>query len=206
MIFVVAIDQTDVRRARLADVLGTYADHEVLMYDDTMGKVNDLEQFAYPSLFNTTPSIVHSKFVLESDPDALTSTFIKILMASPTTFVFEEFVLPTPVLTSLKKAGAVVHTAPKEKAAKKEGDIFAVTRALTAPDKKSRWLIYRAALTEHPIEALIGIMYWKLKDMISKDVSSTTHRDLYTRLIEAHAHAWQSGTPLELAIEKVLLQ
>lgn len=206
MIIVILSDQYEVRRATLTEVLAPYGNTEILHYDDTVGTVRDLEQFAYPSLFTIGPSIVRAVYTLESSLDTCTPQTIATLVASPTVFVFEEQGLPASVVTALKKAGAVIYASPKKNLPKKESDIFAVTKALTASDKKTRWLVYRAALTEHPIEALLGIMYWKLKDLIAKDSTHSGYRDLYTRLITAHARAWQSGAPLEVAIEKVLLQ
>jgi hypothetical protein len=206
MIIVILSDQYDTRKATLADVLAPYGEAEILQYDDTSGTVRDLEQFAYPSLFNTGPSIVRATYILESSTDVCTASFIATLVASPTIFVFEEQALPAAFVAVLKKGGALIYATPKQKVVKKEADIFVVTKALTASDKKSRWLIYRAALGDHPVEALVGIMYWKLKDLIAKDPSHSGYRDLYTKLITAHARAWQSGAPLEVAIEKVLLQ
>ncbi len=206
MIIVILSDQYETRQATLVDVLAPYGENEVLHYDDTSGTVRDLEQFAYPSLFNTGPLVVRATYTLETSLDMCTTAFMTTLVASPTIFVFEEQVLPAATVTLLKKSGALIYATPKQKVLKKEADIFVVTKALTATDKKSRWLIYRAALSEHPAEALIGIMYWKLKDLIVKDPTHKGYRDLYTRLITAHARAWQSGTPLEVAIEKVLLQ
>ncbi len=200
MIALIIADNLDVRRSHIKNILDTLPGCEVLIYDDTYGGVQELEQYAYPSLFNTAPAVVHSKFLLAGEEMA--STLIKTLVASPTLFVFEELALPATVVTSLKKLGAVVHQASKEKKTAATDDIFVVTKALTATDKKSRWLIYRAALETHAIEAIMGVLYWKVRELTLKDKK---YAALYRALITAHATAWQKGIPLELAIEKVLL-
>jgi len=114
--------------------------------------------------------------------------------------------LSKPFITTLKKQGAVVHTddTPKKSAAK--DNLFAVTGLITLPSKKDRWLAYQKAIAQHPIEAILGMLYWKVRDMVlkEKDASGQYHM-LYTALLAAHAKAWQDGTPLELAIEKALL-
>ncbi len=176
---------------------------EVLVFDETYGTVSDLEQYLYPSLFSVMPPIVHSKFVIN---ELIDTVFLKKLLASPTVFIFEEIALPSSIVTAFKKAGAVVHTEEKKASAKKESDIFAATLALTAKDKKARWIAYRAVLETHPIEAIIGILYWKLRDLIAKQSNQKDrYLALYRSMLEAHARAWETGTPLELMIEKVLL-
>ena len=50
------------------------------------------------------------------------------------------------------------------------------------------------------------MLYWKVRDMALKEKDENgQYHSLYTSLLEAHAAAWQEGTPLVLAIEKVLL-
>lgn len=200
MVFLVVDHKQRARHSHIATIIEPLAESEVLFFDDTMGSVVDLEQYLYPSLFVSAAPIIHVKFVLGED--AIATPLLKQLIASPTVFVFEEMQVPTSIVTAFKKAGAVVHSAEKKSAAKKEGDIFAITKALTAPDKKSRWLAYRAALIDNSIEGVIGILYWKAKELVA---SNKKYHALYRALIQAHARAWEQGTPLELEIEKVIL-
>lgn len=177
---------------------------EVFVFDETMGTVGDLEQYLYPSLFMSAPPVIHAKYMLATEP--LEPSFVRQLLASPTLFIFEEIELPAPLVTVFKKQGVVIHAQEKTKTIKKEADIFVVTGALMASDKKKRWMIYRDALTQHPIEAIMGILYWKVRDMALKNPKEkAVHLKLYRELLNAHARAWESGTPLELEIEKVLL-
>lgn len=202
MLYLVTGENHNVRREHIATI-ATH-DGEVFVFDETQGTLADLEQFLYPSLFMAAAPIVHLKYML--DTDVVTGAFLQKLLASPTMFVFEEIDVPAPLVTIFKKAGAVVHTQEKLKSTKKESDIFAVTSALTAPDKKKRWMAYRDALAHHPVEAIMGILYWKVRDMATKmPREKEKHLALYRALLEAHARAWESGTPLELVIEKVIL-
>lgn len=179
-------------------------DSEVFVFDETQGTLSDLEQFLYPSLFMSVAPIVHLKYML--DTDVVAGAFLQKLLASPTVFIFEEIELPSPVVTVFKKVGAVVHVQEKTKSSKKEADIFAVTNALTASDKKKRWMAYRDALALHPVEAIMGILYWKVRDMATKmPREKEKYLVLYRALLDAHARAWEQGTPLELVIEKVIL-
>lgn len=206
MLILITSDQKVFRKRHIKDILSTVPKREVIMYDDTHGSLTDLEQYIYPSLFSLSTPVLHLKFTLDSQAAQLTTELIKKLLASPTIFIFEEFALPAPLVTTLKKQGVVIHIDQKVKGIKKEGDIFAVMKVFTAPDKKTRWMIYRQALVLHPIEALIGIMYWKVKDLVHKNPKDKAqYQKLYTSLLRAHATAWSTGAPLELLIEKVIL-
>lgn len=206
MIFLVVADKQDERRPHIDAIMKPLGESEVLIYDDTYGTVLDLEQYLYPSLFSVAPPVVRLKFMLATEAATLTTPFLKQLLASPTIFIFEEMVLPAPVITLFKKAGAIVYGGEKKAAAKKEGDVFAVTKALTAADKKSRWLAFRAALTDSTIDAVMGILYWKVRDLAAKNPKEKDrYNTLYKNLLTAQARAWETGTPLELMIEKVIL-
>ncbi len=204
MIYLIVSDNKDVRNSHISGIVSGSEYSEVFSFDDTFGGILDLEQYLFPSLFSIAPPIIHIRFMLEAD--SLSPIFIKKLLASPTMFLFEEMNLAAPVITMLKKSGAIVHSESKTKQIKKTSDIFGATLAITAKDKKSRWIAYRNALKDHPIEAIIGILYWKVRDLASKNLKEKENYILlYKNLLSSHAMAWQSGTPLELAVEKVIL-
>lgn len=202
MLVVVVGDNQQARHAHITSVLPEGA--TVTVFDDTQGVLGDLEHYLYPSLFVEVAPVIHVKYMLNIEP--LASVLVKQMIASPTLFVFEEIEVGAGIVPSLKKAGAVIYTQEKSAKPQKPDDIFAVTGALTAPDKKKRWMIYRDALATHPIEAIIGILYWKVRDLALKSPKEKVkYLQLYRDLLTAHASSWQSGTPLELGIEKVLL-
>lgn len=202
MLYLVVGDNHILRTTQIATIVPE--EGEVFVFDETQGTLLDLEQFLYPSLFMAAAPVVHLKYML--DTDVLTGMFLQKLLASPTMFVFEEIAVPSPIVTSFKKAGAIVHTQEKANNTKKESDIFAVISAITALDKKKRWMAYRDALTAHPVEAIMGILYWKVRDMANKmPKEKEKYLSLYRRLLNAHARAWETGTPLELVVEKVIL-
>lgn len=202
--FVVAISDTKEFRKECADSVCGLT--EKILIDDTLSTLLDLEQYVYPSLFDLETPVVYAQFMLEGRATELTPLFIQKLVSSPTVFFFEEFSLPTPFITTLKKHGAIIHQSSQKKAAKKEDDIFALASSIISLDKKSAWLNFRKAVAKQPVEALLGIMYWKVRDMSLKNVKgSLEYKMLYTKLIRAHMNAWRTNTPLELLIEKALL-
>lgn len=94
----------------------------------------------------------------------------KELAQSPHTFVFVEEKLlkkPTDILT---KAGAEIVVAKKEAKEEKESfNVFALTYAFAAKDKKKLWLLFADALREGVVpEAIAGILHWKVRDLYSK--------------------------------------
>jgi hypothetical protein len=206
MIVFVIGDNKTFRQKSIADVMVTLQESDHLIFDDTLITVPDLEQYLYPSLFTLAAPVIHLKFLLDGDNTDFHTERIKKLMASPTIFIFEELSVPASVLTTVKKHGAIVHTSPKVKSSPKEDTLFNVTKALTAGDKKARWLAFRDAMEKHSIEAVMGILYWKARELaVKKSADQQTYRELYQALLQAHARAWQTGAPLELLIEKVIL-
>ncbi len=207
MLTIVVADTKPFRAARIAEMIRTYGDSEVIMLDDTLSTVADLEQYLYPSLFTLNAPIVHTRFILDNKEKDLSPVLMRKLMASPTIFIFEELSLSKPFITSLKKQGVEVHLDDvQKKPAADKGNLFGVTSLITVQNKKDRWLAYNKAIEQYPIEAILGMFYWKVRDMAlkEKDINGQYHT-LYTKMLEAHASAWREGTPLALAIEKVLL-
>lgn len=207
MLYVIIGEQKGDRAGSVGRIVSQFPDSDILVLDDTMCTITDLEQYIYPSLFSAAVPIVHTKFIMDGKAGEMNAERIKKLHASPTIFICEEFFLPATVLTLLKKHAVEIYSAKKAEKTKTPSTIFSVTNALTLGDKKSRWFAYQDAIAEHPIEAVLGILYWKIRDLIIKGgKDQERYKNLYTALITAHKNAWLNGTSLELAIEKVILE
>lgn len=206
MLTIVVADNKEYRTARISDVVAEYSPNEIIVLDDTVMTVTDMEQYLYPSLFTIGAPLIHMRFIFDTKEKELTPVLLKKIIASPTIFLFEELFLSKPFITNLKKQGAIIHTDDTAKKVTAKDNLFAVTGLVTMPSKKDRWLAYQKAITQFPVEAILGMLYWKVRDMALKEKSdSGQYHLLYTALLQAHARAWQEGTPLVLAIEKVLL-
>lgn len=204
MVYLLVADNRAFRAEKVADIVARCEESELITLDDTSMQLPDLEQFLFPSLFSLEVPIVLARFLLAGEEHQM--PFIKKLVASPTIFVFEEIDLPAPAIALFKKAGALVHAKEKQKSNKPAKDLFAVAKCLTEKDKKSRWLAYRAAVEEQPIEAIIGILYWKARSLAAKGAAGNEYEKIYRELLLAQAKAWKSGAPLEALIEKVILK
>jgi hypothetical protein len=206
MIILISSDQKDFRKTHIAKTLSETPESEVIFFDDTYGNVLDLEQYIFPSLFSISMPIIHLKFVINENVSLITTDLLKKLASSPTIFLFEEMVTPASIVTLFKKSGGLLHIDDKKPVVKKDSNIFSVTNIITNKDKKTRWLAYQKAISEYEIEAIVGILYWKIKDLISKSKNDKEYfQNLYTKMLMAHKDAWQRNVPLELTIEKVLL-
>lgn len=206
MLVIIVADSRPFRKTHLDALVAQYSPSEIIAFDDVLLSIADLEQYVYPSLFSIDTPFIHAQFVLEAKEKDVTAVLLKKLIASPSMFVFEELTLSKPFLTNAKKQGAVIHADDKPKSAAKQESLFSITSLITLP-KKERWMAYQKAVGQYPIEAILGMLYWKVRDLALKERNDDgTYHVLYAAMLEAHASAWQHGTPLALAIEKVLLK
>lgn len=124
---------------------------------------------------------------------------------------FEEKLLKKP-LERLKKLGVKleVHETPKKAEA---FNIFSLTFALGARDRKKLWLLLIKALRAGIMpEAIAGILHWKVRDMLTKHIfSSTSAPGKYTRdelvgvsktLVVLYHEGHRGGGDLELLLER----
>lgn len=181
---------------------------DVVFLDDSVSSFGALVEYAYPSLFSLSTPIVHGKYLLEKKDDELKPETILTLVLSPTIFILEEMAMNAPIKKQFEKQGAHLHEIKEiKKASAGANTIFSVTNAITAQNKKDRWMAYQASVKDHAPEALIGILFWKLRQLLDTPSKQTEYyRTLYGALMDAQRRAWQRGFPLSLAIEKVLLE
>lgn len=197
------------RKKSIQDFLQSVPDIEIIRVDDSVMTIIDLEQYVFPSLFSQTTPVIHATFLLESTKEELEAKLFLQLVQSPTIFLFEELVISAPHLRELKKAGATVLLNDEKKVGvKKVSPLFgAVTILCTSTDRRQVWLCLQEIFTTESPEALLGMMYWKLRDLITKDKrKQSQYKKFYQELLAAHAQAWQKNIPLSLQIEKVLLE
>lgn len=201
MLHIIIASDSEVRKKERARTIG---ESIPLALDDTLVTLEELTAYVYPSLFSTERPVVHARFLCEGNTDLLTKELIVLLVESPTVFILEENGLSAPVKKLFEKHGAHIFEHIQKKKPS-ENTIFKVTDALTLSSKKEKWIAYRNAVAEHAPEALIGILYWKLRQLIEKTKDASQYKKMYTALITAHKTSWQKGYSLELAIEKVIL-
>ncbi len=132
----------------------------------------ELEQVAGgSSLFDNQISLsLEYPFLNESFGEIVLDFAPQLATSSNSIFIIERE-LTKDIVRSLEKSGAQVFLCDEPKdAKKKEFNIFSLTDAFSAKDKKGTWLLYREAIqNEQAPEAIIGVLFWAVKNMFTKN-------------------------------------
>lgn len=138
--------------------------------------------------------------------------FAPQLTASGNSIFIIERELTRDIVRSLEKSGAQVFLCdePKE-SKKKEFNIFSLTDAFSAKDKKGTWLLYREAiLHEQAPEAIIGVLFWAVKNMFVKNKFSAwkkTELEQASRELVRIVHGAHNGLfDIEEELERFVLK
>lgn len=136
---------------------------------------------------------------------------LSFMAGSPSDFVFLESKLIKSILDIFKKARTELNIfeLPKEK--KEKYDNFLVANAFGAKDKLNMWVHFRQAMDVGVgMEEIIGVLFWKIKDMIlKKDFRKFSEPELKNsaaRLSYLLPQARARGEDAESAFEQFLLE
>jgi len=140
----------------------------------------------------------------------------KDLVASPHYFTFiEEKLLkkPTDMVTKAGAEVVVYATKKKDTGASASGsfNLFAITYAFAARDRKKLWLLLHEALQSGAVpEAVAGMLHWKVRDMLSKGekgkFSSLELRRISKELVTVYHDSHRGVGDLSLLLERYLLR
>jgi hypothetical protein len=135
---------------------------------------------------------------------------LDFLIKSENSFVFLEGKLNKPVLDAFKKAKAEVNSfeLPKEK--KEKFDNFLLANAFGQRDKLHLWIYFRQAMDKGVgMEELIGVLFWKIKDMLLKKNFSKFSEDELKNFVGKLSYllpeARKNGLDTESVFEQFLL-
>jgi len=183
----------------------------LISISDNDGDITLLREFMYPSLFSLHTPVVHARYILSVSE--VTKKVLEELHMSPTVFLLEELSLLAEQKKMLKAliGDALSVEEKKESASRrtKQGgpSPFAFIDTIEKKGKKEVWIAYNELLSHGPIESALGMLLWGLRKLaLRKGKDQELFRALYTNVMDAYASARAHNTPLELAIEKVLLQ
>lgn len=166
------------------------------------------------SLFSSLSAILfHNIFEHEETRDFLLEK-LELMGESANSFIFLESKLNKPILDAfkkieLKKLQLNIFELPKAK--KEKFDNFLVANAFEKKDKLNMWIYFRQAIDKGVgMEEIIGVLFWKIKDMIlKKNFSKFTKAKLKesaTRLSYLLPEARKEGRDAESAFEQFLLE
>lgn len=162
-------------------------------------------------LFFKKSAVIFSN-ILETDKGKdFVSEKIKQMQGSENLFIFREGKLNKPLVEIFKKAKAEVwiFELPKEK--KEKFNNFLLANAFGAKDKLNLWIYYRQAVDRGVgLEELIGVLFWKAKDMYLKDNFGKFKKEQVESFMKKLPYllpeARKKGKDAEIAFEKFLLK
>ena len=130
---------------------------------------------------------------------------------SPNSFVFLESKLNKMILDIFKKTRAELNIFILPKAQTEKFNNFLVANAFGQKDKLNLWIYFRQAVDRGVgMEELIGVLFWKVKDMlIKKDFRKFSEAELKSsasRLSFLLPEARKAGLDAEAAFEQFLLE
>ncbi len=136
---------------------------------------------------------------------------LELLHQSPNLFVFLEGRLNKPIIEAFKKAKGQLNIfeLPKEK--KEKFNNFLLANAFGQKDKLNLWIYYRMAIDKGVgLEELIGVLFWKIKDMFLKEnftkFSPEQLKNFASKLSYLLPEARKEGNDAEIIFEKFLLE
>lgn len=163
------------------------------------------------SLFSALSTVVFQNiFEYEETRDFILDK-LQLMGESTNSFIFLESKLNKPILDAFKKARAEMNIfeLPKEK--KEKFDNFLVANAFEKKDKLNMWIYFRQAMDKGVgMEEIIGVLFWKIKDMIlRKNFSKFSEIELkssVSRLSYLLPQARKEGLDAESTFEQFLLE
>src|SRR3989339_470988 len=178
---------------------------------------NDFDQvqiesfYSGSSLFSTKSAVVFSGILEYEETREFILEKLELMGKSGNTFVFLEGRLNKPILDTFRKARAELNVfeLPKEK--KEKFDNFLVANAFANKDKLNTWVYFRQAVDVGVVmEELIGVLFWKIKDMLlKKNFSKFSEEQLkifVSRISYLLPEARKAGRDAEAAFEQFLLE
>ena len=136
------------------------------------------------------------------------------MSSSDNSFIFLEGKLNKPIIDAFKKVETKkpqlnVFELPKEK--KEKYDNFLVANAFAGKDKLNTWIYFRQAMDLGvSLEEIVGVLFWKIKDMIlKKNFGKFKEEELKTfaeKLSYLLPEARKKGSDAESVLEQFLLE
>lgn len=167
--------------------------------------------FSGESLFFKKCIVVFSNIFENENAKEFLLEKLDLIAASGNTFIFLEGSLVKSITDLFKKARAELNVFDLPKAKKEKYDNFLLAYDLERKDKLSLWIHFRQAMDVGVgMEELIGVLFWKVKDMILKKNFSKFKEEELKKIAEKLSYllpeARKSDMDVEAAFEVFLLE
>ncbi|MFA5840948.1 MAG: hypothetical protein WC847_01585 [Candidatus Paceibacterota bacterium] len=162
------------------------------------------------SLFSILSTIVFQNILDYEETRDFVLDRLNQMGESQNSFIFLESKLNKPILDAFKKARAELNVfeIPKEK--KEKFDNFLLANAFADKNKLNTWIYFRQAVDLGVgMEELVGVLFWKIKDMLLKHnfskFSEEQLKGFATNISYLLPEARKKGLDAEAVFEKFLL-
>ncbi len=156
------------------------------------------------------------KFIVFSDrvcADSGNAEIVKekmpMIAKSENVFVFLEDALKVDLLKVFEKHATKVQEFKKVEKKKESFNVFSLANALRDRDRGTLWVLYQKALrADTAPEALSGILFWQIKDLLLKRSNNFSQNELSglaLRLVSIYHDAHRGLADFETGLERFVL-
>lgn len=212
MIYLFAGDDTKNKIVNYEKFLKTLKEEEVYFVNKNNFDPVQIESFGSgEGLFFTKCAIIFSNIFEKEELVDFVLDKLPLMGQSKNLFVFSEGRLKKPILDEFKKARAELNIFELSKEKKEKYNNFLLADAFQARDKLKLWIYFRQAMDVGVgMEELIGVLFWKAKDMIlRKNFSKFSEDELKnfsSKISYLLPEARKQGLDDESAFEQFLLE
>ena len=213
MIYLFAGDDTENKLSAYEEFIKSVSkDTEILKFNRNDFNRDQIESFYSGSgLFSKKSLIVFSNFFEYEETRNFILEKLPLMSEGENSFLFLESKLNKVALDAFKKARAELNIFELPKMKKELFDNFLLANAFSMRDKLNLWIYFRQAVDRGVVmEELVGVLFWKIKDMLlKKNFTKFTEnelKDFIVKLSYVLPEARKRGLDAESAFEQFLLE
>ncbi len=213
MIYLFAGDDTENKLSAYEEFIKSVSkDTEILKFNRNDFNRDQIESFYSGSgLFSKKSLIVFSNFFEYEETRNFILEKLPLMSEGENSFLFLESKLNKVALDAFKKARAELNIFELPKMKKELFDNFLLANAFGMRDKLNLWIYFRQAVDRGVVmEELVGVLFWKIKDMLlKKNFTKFTEnelKDFIVKLSYVLPEARKRGLDAESAFEQFLLE
>ena len=213
MIYLFAGDDTENKLSAYEEFIKSVSkDTEILKFNRNDFNRDQIESFYSGSgLFSKKSLIVFSNFFEYEETRNFILEKLPLMSEGENSFLFLESKLNKVALDAFKKARAELNIFELPKMKKELFDNFLLANAFGMRDKLNLWIYFRQAVDRGVVmEELVGVLFWKIKDMLlKKNFTKFTENELKNFIVKLSyvlPEARKRGLDAESAFEQFLLE
>lgn len=213
MIYLFAGDDTENKLSAYEEFIKSVSkDTEILKFNRNDFNRDQIESFYSGSgLFSKKSLIVFSNFFEYEETRNFILEKLPLMSEGENSFLFLESKLNKVILDAFKKVRAELNVFELPKMKKELFDNFLLANAFSMRDKLNLWIYFRQAVDRGVVmEELVGVLFWKIKDMLlKKNFTKFTENELKNFIVKLSyilPEARKRGLDAESAFEQFLLE